>query len=77
MEIFTGQNIFKFAKKFKTEKDCLSYLVDKKWSNGFSCKKRNHSKFTIGKKITHEIVIAFITLKVQQQTLCFIEFVLV
>jgi transposase-like protein len=50
MELFTGQNIFKFADKFKTDQDCLSYLADIKWANGYICAKCKHTKFTIRKK---------------------------
>ena len=50
MELFTGQNVFTFADRFKTEKDCLNYLAEKKWSKGFICYKCKHTKFTIRKK---------------------------
>ena len=28
-----------FRKKFKTEEDCVSYLVEAKWGDGYQCVK--------------------------------------
>lgn len=50
MEIFRGQNILKFTDYFKTDMDCLAYLADKKWKDGFICKKCGCTKSTIRKK---------------------------
>ena len=47
MNTFKSESIFEFYETFKTDKDCLKYLADLKWSNEFKCSKCNHSKFTI------------------------------
>lgn len=36
---------------FSTEEDCLKFLADKKWENGFVCKKCGHTNFCKGKTI--------------------------
>lgn len=50
MEKFIGQSILEFTDRFKTDLDCMEYLAEIKWENGFKCVKCNHSKFTIRKK---------------------------
>jgi len=50
MEQFTGQNIITFLDTFKTDMDCLRYLGEIKWKNGFSCKKCGCDRHTIRKK---------------------------
>lgn len=47
---FTGENILEFEKRFPDDKSCLAYLSDLKWSNGFTCTKCGHSKYTVRKK---------------------------
>jgi transposase-like protein/cytochrome c553 len=47
---FTGENIVKFADLFSDDLQCLSYLADQKWANGFTCLKCGHTKFKIRKK---------------------------
>ena len=49
MEIFKGESIIDFLDTFKTDKDCLKYLADTKWSEGFKCSKCGHDKHTIRK----------------------------
>ncbi|MEJ7680298.1 MAG: IS1595 family transposase [Segetibacter sp.] len=40
--MFTGISILDFRRQFKTEDDCLKYLVDIKWGNGYKCVKCGH-----------------------------------
>jgi len=49
MEIFKSESIVDFFDTFQTDNDCLNYLAQKKWENGFKCKKCNHRKCTIRK----------------------------
>lgn len=42
MDLFKGQNLLEFAKRFKTDKDCITYLSHFKWSEGYSCIKCGH-----------------------------------
>lgn len=39
-----------FKNKFGTEDACYEYLSNQKWSNGYSCKKCNSSKYIKGKQ---------------------------
>jgi transposase-like protein len=48
--MFRGQDILEFADRFKDDMSCLHYLADIKWSNGYSCVKCDHDKYTIRKK---------------------------
>lgn len=50
METFKGQGIIDFYKRFKDDRDCLEYLAQKKWSNGYTCRKCGCKKFTIRSK---------------------------
>lgn len=43
-------SLFDFQSKFSTEKDCLEYLSNQKWKDGFKCKKCNHSLYCKGIK---------------------------
>ncbi len=47
--IFKGENIIKFADHFKTNLDCLAYLSEIKWENGYKCSKCGNEKYTIRK----------------------------
>lgn len=47
--MFKGEDILEFSDKFKTDLDCLLYLADIKWSNGYVCPKCAHDKFTVRK----------------------------
>jgi hypothetical protein len=42
--MFTGVTLSEFNSRFKTDSDCLSYLYELKWGNGFKCRKCNHSE---------------------------------
>ena len=50
MEKFTGESSLELTDKFKTDLDCLEYLAEIKWREGFKCVECNHTKFTIRKK---------------------------
>ena len=52
MEIFKGQNLIEFAERFKTDQDCREYLSNIKWSEGYVCRKCNHTKSQIRKDYT-------------------------
>jgi hypothetical protein len=43
MEKFIGQNIIDFGKAFPTDDECIAYLADLKWRDGFTCKKCGHT----------------------------------
>jgi hypothetical protein len=38
-----------FNQTFNTEEKCLEYLAQKKWTNGFVCRKCNNTNYCIGK----------------------------
>lgn len=45
---FDSLSIFEFKERFKTKEDCLSYLSDIKWRDGFKCKKCGHERSCAG-----------------------------
>ena len=49
--IFRGVNSIKFNQRFKDDNDCLEYLAEVKWQNGFKCKRCENDKFGNGKHI--------------------------
>ena len=49
--IFRGVNSIKFNQRFKDDNDCLEYLANVKWQNGYNCKRCKNDKFGNGKKI--------------------------
>lgn len=48
--IFSGVNSIKFNRRFKNDSDCLVYLSELKWKNGYQCKRCGNDKFYRGKK---------------------------
>jgi hypothetical protein len=48
--IFRGVNSIKFNQQFKDDDDCLNYLSDLKWADGYKCIRCGNDKFCIGKK---------------------------
>ena len=48
--IFKGVNSIKFNQHFKTDNDCLDYLAEVKWRDGYYCKRCRNDKFCVGKK---------------------------
>jgi hypothetical protein len=49
-EKYIGVNSIEFHKRFQTEEDCLHYLSEIKWQNGYVCKKCGHTTFCKGVK---------------------------
>ena len=49
--IFRGVNSIKFNQRFKDDDDCLEYLAEVKWLNGYKCKRCNNTRFGNGKNI--------------------------
>jgi hypothetical protein len=47
--MFKGISIYEFRDAFKTEEDCLVYLSNLKWLEGYKCMKCNHDSFYKGK----------------------------
>ena len=47
---FVGVNSIKFNQRFKTDDDCLRYLSEIKWLEGYVCKRCSNDKFCVGKK---------------------------
>lgn len=47
MELFKGQNIVEFGSRFNSDKKCLEYLSQHKWSSGYQCRKCGHQKSQI------------------------------
>ena len=55
--IFRRNGLIEFAESFKSDKDCIKYLAELKWANGFVCKKCGHTKADVlnGKRYQHRI----------------------
>lgn len=47
---FAGVNSILFHRYFKTDEDCLKYLADIKWENGYKCKRCGNEKYIKGSK---------------------------
>jgi hypothetical protein len=39
-----------FSEKFATEEQCLEYLADEKWKDGYECRHCGHTNYCKGKK---------------------------
>lgn len=50
-EKFTGVNSIKFNQRFKDDNDCLEYLADIKWQDGYKCKRCENEKYCKGKHL--------------------------
>jgi hypothetical protein len=48
--LYTGVNSIKFNRRFRDDEDCLIYLSNVKWADGYLCKKCDNDKFSKGKK---------------------------
>lgn len=48
--IFAGVNSIKFNQFFKTEQDCIKYIAEIKWEQGYNCKRCSSEKFIKGSK---------------------------
>ena len=51
--MFQGVNIIEFGKRFQTNADCLQFLMDIKWGEGFKCSKCSSLKYWKGKQWTN------------------------
>jgi len=49
-KLFAKIDLDRFRKDFRTEEQCLSFLSDLKWSQGFICRKCGHTNYCSGKK---------------------------
>lgn len=47
---FTGMNSIKFNRYFKTEQDCLEYIANIKWEQGYQCRNCGNTKYIKGGK---------------------------
>jgi transposase-like protein len=47
---YIGVNSIEFYRTFQTDADCLKYLSEIKWQNGYICKKCGHTTFCKGEK---------------------------
>lgn len=47
---FAGMNSIKFNQYFKTEEDCIKYIADIKWEDGYTCRKCGNKKYIKGSK---------------------------
>jgi transposase-like protein len=45
MELYKGQNALEFADRFRTDEDCMEYLAEIKWHDGYKCQKCGHSAY--------------------------------
>ncbi len=43
MELFRGQNLIEFSKRYKTDEDCKEYLEKIKWVKGYEFVNLNNS----------------------------------
>ena len=50
MKVAKGITRKAFKEKFGTKEQCLNYLVQKKWSFGFICRRCKNDRFSVGKK---------------------------
>jgi hypothetical protein len=44
-------SIFEFQEHFKTDSDCLKFLAEVKWQNGYTCLKCGHNKYSKGQML--------------------------
>lgn len=50
---FAGVNSIKFHQFFKTDDDCVKYIAEIKWEQGYKCKRCGNEKFIRGSKPYH------------------------
>ena len=46
----TSMSIIYFRKQFKTEEDCINYLIEQKWGIGYKCIKCGNDKYGKGRQ---------------------------
>jgi transposase-like protein len=44
-KMFVGVSIFDFGNRFTCKEDCLNYLSDIKWPDGYKCRRCDHNKY--------------------------------
>jgi DNA-binding CsgD family transcriptional regulator len=49
LHMFKGTTISSFRKQFVTDYDCIDYLANLKWQDGYACRKCNHTSFSKGR----------------------------
>lgn len=69
MEIFKGQNIIEFTKRFRSDQDCRKYLSEIKWSEKYVCRKCGHTKSQVRKDYSRTCNICSDTESVTANTL--------
>ncbi len=52
MDIFKGQEVLEFSRRFQTDLDCKKYLAELKWKEGFICRKCGHKGSQIRKDVS-------------------------
>lgn len=50
-EKYTGMNSIKFSQYFKSEEECLRYIAEIKWKNGYTCRFCGYGKYMKGSKL--------------------------
>jgi transposase-like protein/transcription elongation factor Elf1 len=45
--MYSITKVKQFRRKFRTEKDCIKYLIKRKWPEGFRCPRCGHEKATL------------------------------
>ena len=49
-DVFIGVNSIKFYNRFQSDDDCMKYLADIKWQDGYVCTKCGNTHFCAGRK---------------------------
>jgi hypothetical protein len=49
-DMFAGMNSIKFNQYFKTDEDCVKYIADLKWEEGYTCKRCGSKNYIKGSK---------------------------
>jgi len=47
-KLFENIDIKEFETQFSSDDDCLKFLVEEKWKNGFVCRKCGHTNYCVG-----------------------------
>ena len=50
---FAGVNSIQFNRHFKTDQDCIKYIADLKWEDGYTCNRCGNKKYIKGSKLYH------------------------
>jgi hypothetical protein len=68
---FKSLSLFEFQERFSNAADCLKYLADEKWGNGFVCRKCGHTHSCAAKQHNRGNAPAAGTLNHQPPKHCF------